>query len=39
MPQSVKVGYTQVYDDNTETGLGGVAEATGVAVNNVAKGG
>jgi len=34
MPQSVKVGYTQVYDDNTETGLAGVAEATGVAVNN-----
>ena len=34
MPQSVKVGYTQIYDDNTETGLAGVAEATGVAVNN-----
>ena len=34
MPQSVKVGYTQNYDSDTETGLAGVAEATGVAVNN-----
>ena len=32
MPQSVKVGYTQNYDSDTETGLAGVAEATGVAV-------
>ena len=32
MPQSVKVGYTQQYDDNTETGLAGLAEATGVAI-------
>mgnify|MGYP001365792288 CR=1 FL=1 len=34
MPQSVKVGYTQNYDSDTETGLAGVAEATGVAVND-----
>ena len=34
MPQSVKVGYTQNYDSDTETGLAGVAEATGVAINN-----
>jgi hypothetical protein len=34
MPQSVKVGYTQNYDADTETGLAGVAEATGVAVGN-----
>ena len=32
MPQSVKVGYTQNYDSDTETGLAGVAEATGVAI-------
>ena len=34
MPQSVKVGYTQQYDSDTETGLAGIAEATGVAINN-----
>ncbi len=34
MPQSVKVGYTQQYDSDTETGLAGIAEATGVAVND-----
>jgi len=32
MPQSVKVGYTQNYDNDTETGLAGLAEATGVAI-------
>ena len=32
MPQSVKVGYTQNYDADTETGLAGVAEATGIAI-------
>ena len=34
MPQSVKVGYTQNYDSDTETGLAGVAEATGKAIND-----
>ena len=34
MPQSVKVGYTQNYDSDTETGLAGVAEATGVDIMN-----
>ena len=33
MPQSVKVGYSQNYDSET-TGLSGVAESTGVAVND-----
>ena len=32
MPPSVKVSYNQSYDDNTETGLVGDLEATGVAV-------
>ena len=32
MPQSVKVGYTQQYDNDTETGLAGLAEATGVEI-------
>jgi hypothetical protein len=32
MPQSVKVGYSQNYDSDTETGLAGVAEATGMAI-------
>ena len=32
MPPSVKVSYNQTYDDNTETGLVGDLEATGVAV-------
>ena len=32
MPQSVKVGYTQSYDADTETGLVGDLEAAGVAV-------
>ena len=34
MPQSVKVGYSQNYDSDTETGLAGVAEATGKAIND-----
>ena len=34
MPNSVKVGYTQNYDADTETGLAGVAEATGKAIND-----
>jgi hypothetical protein len=34
MPQSVKVGYSQNYDSDTETGLAGIAEATGVGVGN-----
>ena len=32
MPQSVKVGYSQNYDSDTETGLAGTAEATGMAI-------
>ena len=32
MPQSVKVGYTQNYDSDTETGLAGLAEVTGGAI-------
>lgn len=32
MPQSVKVGYTQNYDADTETGLVGDLEAAGVAI-------
>lgn len=34
MPPSVKVNYTQQYDSDTETGLAGVAEATGVGIAN-----
>ena len=34
MPQSVKVGYTQNYDADTETGLAGTAEAAGIAIGN-----
>jgi hypothetical protein len=32
MPQAVKVGYSQNYDSDTETGLAGLAEATGLAI-------
>jgi len=34
MPNSVKVGYTQNYDADTETGLAGTAEAAGIAISN-----
>ena len=34
MPNSVKVGYTQNYDSDTETGLAGTAEAAGIAISN-----
>ena len=34
MPNSVKVGYTQNYDADTETGLAGTAEAAGIAIGN-----
>jgi len=34
MPQSVKVGYTQNYDSDTETGLAGIAEQTVAAGRN-----
>tara|TARA_B110000858_G_scaffold136677_1_gene155300 strand:- start:154 stop:1215 length:1062 start_codon:yes stop_codon:yes gene_type:complete len=34
MPQSVKVGYSQNYDSDTETGLAGVAEKAGMEIND-----
>ena len=34
MPNSVKVGYTQNYDSDTETGLAGTAEQAGMAIGN-----